>query len=253
MKNSFAQRIVLPCGTGRLSFLVGTFEQVITTLMKPPPQKGRVILPCPLYDLSRVQQDPALAAVYSQVDFCTTDGVPLVWWFRTQMSQPIERAYGPDMMRAVYARTLTQRHLILCPNPEALRQLQKKLRPQLQKKTTHLELVGDSKDQGERQRLATIIRRFKPHHVWIGVGSPNQVMLGMYLKKELKMACNFWCVGAAISFLAGTVAQAPRWMQQNGLEWLFRLLAEPGRLWQRYLVDTPLFLFRVLFARIRGT
>ncbi len=53
-------------------------------------------------------------------------------------------------------------------------------------------------------------------------------------------------VGAAFDFHAGRVRQAPRWMQRNGLEWLFRLACDPGRLWKRYLKNNPLFLFRAL-------
>jgi len=53
-------------------------------------------------------------------------------------------------------------------------------------------------------------------------------------------------VGAAFDFLAGRKRQAPRWMQRNGLEWLFRLLTEPRRLWRRYLVNNPLFVLLVL-------
>jgi N-acetylglucosaminyldiphosphoundecaprenol N-acetyl-beta-D-mannosaminyltransferase len=52
-------------------------------------------------------------------------------------------------------------------------------------------------------------------------------------------------VGAAFDFHSGTVAQAPRWMQRTGLEWLFRLLMEPHRLWRRYLVDNPYFLWEL--------
>ena len=53
-------------------------------------------------------------------------------------------------------------------------------------------------------------------------------------------------VGAAFDFLTGRKRQAPRWMQRNGLEWLFRLLTEPRRLWRRYLVNNPLFVLLVL-------
>ena len=53
-------------------------------------------------------------------------------------------------------------------------------------------------------------------------------------------------VGAAFDFLAGRKRQAPRWMQRSGLEWLFRLLTEPRRLWRRYLINNPLFVLLVL-------
>ena len=59
-------------------------------------------------------------------------------------------------------------------------------------------------------------------------------------------------VGAAFDFLAGTKPQAPRWMQRSGLEWVFRLLSEPKRLWKRYLVGNPRFIYLVLKEFIRN-
>ncbi len=246
-------RLRIACGSAKLSFVVGTFQDVLSLLLSGRQKSGQIVLPCPLYDLARVESDPQIAAVYSKVDACTTDGVPLVWWFRQRTHHPeIERVYGPDILAEVLRRTPKKRHYFLCPNQEVIDRLRLKFNRQVRQKLIHLELVGNSKDPVERKRLVRIIRKTKPRFVWIGVGSPNQVLLATFLKEALKIPCTYWCVGAAIPFLAGTVVQAPRWMQHNGLEWLFRLGAEPGRLWKRYLVDTPLFLFRLLFARIRN-
>jgi N-acetylglucosaminyldiphosphoundecaprenol N-acetyl-beta-D-mannosaminyltransferase len=250
---SGAQKQSLRCGSVKLSFVIGKFDQVVSAIVKKTPVAGKVVLPCTLYDLSRVEQDPDLAKIYSQVDVCTTDGMPLAWWFRFTTGQPIDRAYGPDMLAAVTAQYPHAKQVFICPNQESLERLKEHFAPQIQKRTTVLELIGDSKDPQERLRLVRLIKRVKPRFVWMGIGSPNQVVLATFLRNKVNLSCTYWCVGAAIPFLAGTVAQAPRWMQRNGLEWLFRLLAEPGRLWRRYLVDTPLVLLRLLFARIRGT
>ena len=60
-------------------------------------------------------------------------------------------------------------------------------------------------------------------------------------------------VGAAFDFHAGLKAQAPRWMQRSGLEWLFRLITEPRRLWRRYLYNNPRFIYRILLQRLGWT
>lgn len=251
--NSSVQRVNVSCGSAQLQFFVGKFENVLSDLLKQKKRSGQVILPCTLYDLARVYNEPEIAKTYQHVDAMTTDGMPLVWWFSLRFRQKVERVYGPDILATVLQRHLTARMVVLCPNSVVYAELKKKFSRQLRKKTVQLVEVGDSTNQTERERLAEIIRSFDPEFVWIGVGSPNQVLLGTFFKKTLKQPITYWCVGAAIPFMAGTVRQAPRWMQQHGLEWFFRLLSEPKRLWQRYLVITPLFLFQLLFARIRNT
>jgi len=77
------------------------------------------------------------------------------------------------------------------------------------------------------------IKRNQPKTIWLGVGTPKQDYLASRLKSEF--SGNIFCVGAAIAFLVGDVLESPRWIQQAGLEWFYRLVHEPGRLWRRYL------------------
>ena len=79
----------------------------------------------------------------------------------------------------------------------------------------------------------TAIHRNQPKSIWLGVGTPKQDYLASRLRFEFDG--NIFCVGAAIAFLAGDVAESPKWIQRAGLEWLYRLGREPGRLWKRYL------------------
>src|SRR5207253_9775132 len=91
---------------------------------------------------------------------------------------------------------------------------------------------------------AALINRAKPDIVWVGVSSPKQEF-GMSCMRPLIDAPVLIGVGAAFDFHTGTARQAPRWMQRAGLEWLFRLSQEPRRLWRRYLIDNPWFLFEI--------
>jgi N-acetylglucosaminyldiphosphoundecaprenol N-acetyl-beta-D-mannosaminyltransferase len=238
-------------GNIKLPFFVGEFSTIAEDLFQLTAKKIKkplVILPCTLYDLSMVEKKADLALDYSDIDICTTDGMPLVWWFRWQTKRSIERVYGPDLLADFLMRSekSKDKQLILCSSDEIVRRLE--MLPQLQrffsKKALDLEVIGDSNDPSERRRISKIITKCKPKRVWIGIGSPNQVRLATYLKKTSAYPCTYFCVGAAIPFLAGLIPQAPRWMQQSGLEWLYRLIAEPGRLWHRYLVMTPWFIFQ---------
>jgi N-acetylglucosaminyldiphosphoundecaprenol N-acetyl-beta-D-mannosaminyltransferase len=97
----------------------------------------------------------------------------------------------------------------------------------------------------EDDDLLSDIRNSDPDILWAGIGSPKQEKWMAGISPKLKGTVLIG-VGAAFNFYAGTVKQAPLWMQRNGLEWLFRLWCEPGRLWKRYLYGNSKFVFLVL-------
>jgi N-acetylglucosaminyldiphosphoundecaprenol N-acetyl-beta-D-mannosaminyltransferase len=97
----------------------------------------------------------------------------------------------------------------------------------------------------EDDQVVGMINETSPDVVWVGLGSPKQERW-MAAHVGRVEAPTLIGVGAAFDFLTGRKRQAPRWMQRSGLEWLFRLLTEPRRLWRRYLVNNPLFVLLVL-------
>jgi N-acetylglucosaminyldiphosphoundecaprenol N-acetyl-beta-D-mannosaminyltransferase len=93
----------------------------------------------------------------------------------------------------------------------------------------------------ENEAIVEIINKASPDVLWVGLGCPKQ-QLWMYAHKDNKLGVPVMVgVGAAFDFVAHTKPQAPLWMRDNGLEWLFRLVTEPKRLWKRYLVGNTLF------------
>ena len=84
--------------------------------------------------------------------------------------------------------------------------------------------------------------------VWVGLGCPKQERW-MAEQRELLPPAVYVGVGAVFAFHAGTVKRAPRWMQKNGLEWLYRIYREPGRLLRRYVKHNSLFVWYVLTGR----
>jgi N-acetylglucosaminyldiphosphoundecaprenol N-acetyl-beta-D-mannosaminyltransferase len=97
---------------------------------------------------------------------------------------------------------------------------------------------------------AATINAMRTDIVWVGMSSPKQD-LWMARMRPLLEAPVLIAVGAAFDFHTGTVKQAPRWMQRSGLEWLFRLVTEPRRLWRRYLIDNPWFLWELALQKLR--
>jgi N-acetylglucosaminyldiphosphoundecaprenol N-acetyl-beta-D-mannosaminyltransferase len=104
----------------------------------------------------------------------------------------------------------------------------------------------------ESQEVIDRINDAKPDIVWVGLGTPKQEHW-MAQHVDRLTASVLLGVGAAFDFHAGLKRQAPRWMQQSGLEWLFRLATEPRRLWRRYLVNNPLFVWLALLQMWRPT
>ncbi|MBS4035478.1 MAG: WecB/TagA/CpsF family glycosyltransferase [Ignavibacterium sp.] len=101
---------------------------------------------------------------------------------------------------------------------------------------------SDASDFGS---LAKSIRTLAPDVVIIGMGVPKQETIAYELSKEIN-ASLFLCVGNFLEFYFGTVKRVPELFRNNGIEWLFRLVQEPKRLWKRYIIGIPLFIFRVL-------
>ena len=85
--------------------------------------------------------------------------------------------------------------------------------------------------------------------VWIGLGAPKQEKWTYEHWKELHIDCHVGTIGAVFDFYAGTVKRAPLWWQEHSMEWLYRLIKEPRRLWRRYIIGNLLFVYNVLTIR----
>jgi N-acetylglucosaminyldiphosphoundecaprenol N-acetyl-beta-D-mannosaminyltransferase len=107
-------------------------------------------------------------------------------------------------------------------------------------------------DMAEMAVLAARINMLKPHFLWVGLGTPKQEkFMTQFAPRIATSGTVMLGVGAAFDFLSGRVKQAPRWMRRGGLEWFYRLCAEPRRLAPRYFKNNPLFAARVL-AQVTG-
>lgn len=195
------------------------------------------------------QRDPGLRSIHNRAGLVTPDGMPLVWLGRLWGHASVTRVYGPDLLLAVcqHSQERGYRHFLYGGAervPQALaRNLQARF-PGLQIAGTYSPPFRPLTDDEEAQ-VVEMINEARPDIVWVGLSTPKQEywMAGHVGKLRASVLIG---VGAAFDFHAGLKKQAPLWMQRNGLEWLFRLLAEPGRLWRRYLVNNPLFIVLVL-------
>lgn len=99
----------------------------------------------------------------------------------------------------------------------------------------------------DNKAIIDAINTADPDLLWIGMTAPKQEKWTFSHWDELNIHCHVGTIGAVFDFFAGTVERAPMWWQRHGLEWLYRLLKEPKRMWRRYIIGNALFLFNIVF------
>lgn len=184
-------------------------------------------------------------------DLVTPDGQPVRWALNLLHGCGLkDRVYGPDMTLKVCGRAADEGLSIYLygSRPEVIAELGKRLTakfPNLKIAGSRASLFRRSTGE-EKLEIAEEIRQSGADIVLVGLGCPRQeVWVYEYADLIERPAL---AVGAAFDFHAGLLSQAPRFFQDRGLEWLYRLVQEPRRLWRRYLLLNPMFL-TMLFAQ----
>lgn len=195
------------------------------------------------------QDDPELAAIHARSGLTTPDGMPMVWAARAAGERHTDRVYGPDLM------------LMLCELAESRgwssyfyggkEGVPELLAERLRVRFPGLRVAGTYSPPfrpltaEEDDAVVDAINASGAQLVWVGLSTPKQERWMAAHRARLR-APVLLGVGAAFDMHAGLLPQAPRWMQRSGLEWSYRLIREPRRLWRRYLGNNPRFVLRIL-------
>ncbi len=218
--------------------------------------------PCPyvvqanVYSLVTARGDVRYRDALSHATLSLPDGMPLVWILRWRGFRNVERVYGPDLMLMLCERAAKEgwKCFLYGGKPGVPEQL----KANLVARYPGLNVVGTYSppfrelSAEEDAQVCTMINATRPDILWVGLGSPKQDVW-MYDHREKLDVAVMHGVGAAFDFLTGRVRQAPRWMMNAGLEWLFRLFQEPRRLWKRYTIVNLKFVWYLLVDVIRGS
>jgi len=209
---------------------------------------GMVAAATSVHGVTMAALDAEFAATLNSFELVTPDGQPVRWALNVLHGARLpERVYGPTLMRRI-CEAAAERSLgvyFYGGRPEVLDRLAARLSTSIPRLPTAghssspyrpLTPAGDA-DEIER------IRASGARIVVVGLGCPRQERWASAHRDELGVP--LVCVGAAFDFHAGTLRQAPAWMQRAGLEWLFRMLMEPRRLWRRYAKHIPIFIVLV--------
>lgn len=195
--------------------------------------------------------DPAQLERLNRFDLLYADGQSVVWAARFLGVEVPERVTAGDFITPFCQRCAERgvRLFLIGGQPgvaEETARLWREAAPGLQVVGT----VHGFLNETQEAALIETIAEAKPDLVLIGMGSPRQEIRVERWVESLAPA-RFWCVGALFEYSGQGRPRAPRWMRRLGLEWLFRLVLEPARLWKRYLIGNPVFIGRVLCAAVK--
>jgi N-acetylglucosaminyldiphosphoundecaprenol N-acetyl-beta-D-mannosaminyltransferase len=236
-----------------LDFDTRSEEQVVAHIVAESGdgRGGRVVTPN--IDICRqAKRDPAARALVNEASLIVPDGMPLVWAARLRGDRLTERVTGASLIFTLSAAAAESgRSIYLLGGDPGVPQ---RAAQELAWRYRGLRVAGaDAPRFGFDQRpseIAAVRERLQeaaPDIVYVGLGFPKQDRVIAELAPGLPGAWFIGC-GAAIAFAAGTLPRAPRWVQRLGLEWAYRLMSEPRRLFRRYVVDDLPFAVRLLIA-----
>ncbi len=200
------------------------------------------------------RHDERLRRIHNDAGMVTPDGMPLVWYSRLSGARRTERVYGPDLMRRMTAVSAIRgyRQFYYGGNDGVA----ERLRETLVAAHPALRVAGTlcppfrAMTRDEDEAAVAAINAAKPDIVWVGLSTPKQERWMAEHRARLDAPVLIG-VGAAFDFLSGSKRQAPRVLQRNGLEWLFRLATEPRRLYRRYAYIVPAFATLAAAALLR--
>lgn len=200
--------------------------------------------------LLKIQRDPMLRDAVARCELATADGKAVVWAARLLGHKLPARVAGADLMLALFELAARKRYrvFVLGARPEVLEEAIRRIRarlPELDLAGWHHGYFGDREDEVVDQ-----IRAARPDILFIALETPAKELF--IARHRDALGAFVMGVGGSIDILAGRKRRAPVWMQEAGLEWLFRLLQDPRRLAKRYVVGNTQFALLVAREKLRA-
>jgi N-acetylglucosaminyldiphosphoundecaprenol N-acetyl-beta-D-mannosaminyltransferase len=222
------------------------YERAIAVMDGLIDRDGRgYVCAAPVHALMVAQDDAEMLAALRGSTMVVPDGMPVVWAANMLGERLGDRVYGPELMQRYSRHSAERGHRVWLyggRDQGSLVQLALSLR----RDHPGIQVVGGYSppfrplSQDEEDTVVRQINEARPDVLWVGIGVPKQEkwMARMRDRLDVPVMCG---VGAAFDFHAGRVSMAPAWMQERGLEWIYRTMQEPRRLLGRYLTTNPRF------------
>lgn len=203
-------------------------------------------------------KDPLFAEALQKGDVLIPDGASIVMacrWLKAK-SQPTERIAGWDLFELEMERLNRKggKCFFMGSSEKVLGLIREKaarVYPNITVETYSPPYKPEFSEEDNRA-IIHAINTAKPDLLWIGMTAPKQEKWTYTHWKELDINCHCGNIGAVFDFFAGTVERAPMWWQEHSLEWLYRLIKEPKRMWRRYIIGNALFLLNIAKEKFNG-
>ncbi len=204
--------------------------------------------------INNLQTDSLFRKIYSKAFLVVPDGVSIIWAAKFLKTPLKGKVSGSNLFEKLCERGASRslRIFLLGGRPQAADRAAEILQqryPGLQIAGTYCPPPGFESEPHEMAAIDRAIVDTAPDILFVGLGSPKQEKWIYDRYQYLKVPVSIG-IGVSFEFVSGMVKRAPVWMQQSGLEWLFRMLVEPKRLWRRYVLGNPAFIYRVLRQKL---
>ncbi|MBF2063311.1 MAG: WecB/TagA/CpsF family glycosyltransferase [Calothrix sp. C42_A2020_038] len=205
----------------------------------------------------KLQENHEFYGVYQEADYRVCDSKVLMYVSKFLGTPILEKISGSDLFPAFYQYYRNDENIkifLLGSEPKVVKRAQKVINTKVGRNiviAAHSPSYGFEKNEQECQKIVDLINRSGATVLAIGVGAPKQEIWIAKYRHQLKNVKIFLAIGATINFEAGEIQRSPRWMSETGLEWLYRLMLEPKRLWKRYVLSALPFLWLVLKQRMQ--
>lgn len=233
-------------------------------LLDTIPQGKKTINCINAYSYNIAQKDHLFAKALLHSDYLIPDGISIVIackWLKTK-NRPTNRIVGWDLfsfeMEKLYSEvkngqfqlrhgTKTPVVMFMGSSEKVLALIEKRMQEEypLLQTTTYSPPYKQNFSDDDNRAMVEAINSAQPDLLWIGMTAPKQEKWLYQHWDELNINCHVGCVGAVFDFYAGTIKRAPQWWLDHSLEWVYRLIKEPKRMWRRSIIGIPLFLYNV--------
>jgi N-acetylglucosaminyldiphosphoundecaprenol N-acetyl-beta-D-mannosaminyltransferase len=232
------------------------YESTLSLIKKQivKPSFGNYICVCNVHVIMLAQKDYDLKNALDHSTLTVADGMPVVWSARKLGASINATVRGTNLMLKACEMAESERYSVFFygAKPQTLSKMQENLLrrfPRLRISGVYSPPFSPLSEEEDAQ-IIEMINSASPDILFIGLGAPKQEKWMADYCQKIKVPVTIG-VGAAFDFLSGEKKQAPVWMQARGLEWLFRLVNEPSRLWARYIVYNPQYVFLVIKQLLR--
>jgi N-acetylglucosaminyldiphosphoundecaprenol N-acetyl-beta-D-mannosaminyltransferase len=239
----------------KFSVSLGNYRDFVDQIiLKAQSKLNSYVCIAAVHQMMEAHADPAFAKISHEADIVTPDGLPISWALKWLYNIKQDRVAGmdllPDLLEEAEKKGLS---VFFYGGTQTMLD---KTSYYMQIRYPKLDVVGlhsppfRALTSSEESDIVSMINESGAHLVFVVLGCPKQEKWMSAMK--FKINATLVGVGAALPVLVGLQKRAPGWMQRNGLEWFFRLVQEPGRLWKRYLVTNSRFIYFVVREKFKS-